>query len=80
MRLVLVADHIGIWVSGLFSKFFMLFLSSICGGFWEETLGSEGGVLAWLVCVKNKQTNQKKTEVSRQSMDDECYSRHVRVV
>lgn len=78
MRLVLVADHIGIWVSGLFSKFFMLFLSSICGGFWEETLGSEGGVLAWLVCVKNKQT--KKTEVSRQNMDDECYSRHVRVV
>lgn len=60
MRLVLVADHIGIWVSGLFSKFFMLFLSGICGGFWEETLGSEGGVLAWLVCVKNKQTNQKK--------------------
>lgn len=60
MRLVLVADDIGIWVSGLFSKFFMLFLSSICGGFWEETLGSEGGVLAWLVCVKNKQTNQKK--------------------
>lgn len=59
MRLVLVADHIGIWVSGLFSKFFMLFLSSICGGFWEETVGSEGGVLAWLVCVKNKQTNQK---------------------
>lgn len=59
MRLVLVADHTGIWVSGLFSKFFMLFLSSICGGFWEETLGSEGGVLAWLVCVKNKQTNQK---------------------
>lgn len=59
MRLVPVADHIGIWVSGLFSKFFMLFLSSICGGFWEETLGSEGGVLAWLVCVKNKQTNQK---------------------
>lgn len=77
MRLVLVADHIGIWVSGLFSKFFMLFLSSICGGFWEEMLGSEGGVLAWLVCVKNK---QKKTEVSRQNMDDECYSRHVRVV
>lgn len=60
MRLVLVADHIGIWVSGLFSKFFILFLSSICGGFWEETVGSEGGVLAWLVCVKNKQTNQKK--------------------
>lgn len=59
MRLVLVADHIGIWVSGLFSKFFMLFLSSICGGFWEETVGSEGGVLAWLVCVNNKQTNQK---------------------
>lgn len=61
MRLVLVADHIGIWVSGLFSKFFMLFLSSICGGFWEETLGSEGGVLAWLVCVK-KQTNKPKKQ------------------
>lgn len=43
--------NLGVWA---------LFLSSICGGFWEETLGSEGGVLAWLVCVKNKQTNQKK--------------------
>lgn len=79
MRLVLVADHIGIWVSGLFSKFFMLFLSSICGGFWEETLGSEGGVLGWLVCVKKKQTN-KNPEVSRQNMDDEYYSLHVKVV
>lgn len=31
-----------------------------------------------MVGVCKKQTN--KTEVSRQNMDDECYSRHVRVV